>query len=82
MTYVIVNNGGYRIIKQRLKSFHQNDHFIGMDFGSGGQFRGSRAVDGRDGRTGHGLAKLRALDNALANKSGPNLIEVICEGSV
>ena len=32
MTYVIVNNGGYRIIKQRLKSFHQNDHFIGMDF--------------------------------------------------
>ncbi len=23
-----------------------------------------------------------ALDNALANKTGPNLIEVVCEGSV
>jgi benzoylformate decarboxylase len=32
ITYVIANNGGYRIIKQRLKSFHGNDHYIGMDF--------------------------------------------------
>jgi benzoylformate decarboxylase len=32
LTYVICNNGGYRIIKQRLKAFHGNDHFIGMDF--------------------------------------------------
>jgi benzoylformate decarboxylase len=32
MTFVIANNGGYRIIKQRLKSFHGNEHFIGMDF--------------------------------------------------
>lgn len=32
MTYVIANNKSYRIIKQRLKSFHGNDHFVGMDF--------------------------------------------------
>jgi benzoylformate decarboxylase len=32
ITYVVANNGGYRIIKQRLKSFHGSDHFIGMDF--------------------------------------------------
>ena len=32
ITYVIANNGGYRIIKQRLMAFHGNDHFIGMDF--------------------------------------------------
>ena len=32
ITYVICNNGGYRIIKQRLKAFHGNDHYIGMDF--------------------------------------------------
>ena len=31
MTYVIANNGAYRILKQRLKTFHQNDHFVGMD---------------------------------------------------
>jgi phosphoglycerate dehydrogenase-like enzyme len=32
LTVVIVNNGGYRIIKQRLLSFHKSDRFIGMDF--------------------------------------------------
>ncbi len=32
VTTVICNNGGYRIIKQRLKAFHKNDHFVGMDF--------------------------------------------------
>jgi benzoylformate decarboxylase len=32
ITYVIANNGGYRIIKQRLLSFHGNNNFIGMDF--------------------------------------------------
>ncbi len=29
---LICNNGGYRIIKRRLKSFHKSEHFIGMDF--------------------------------------------------
>lgn len=32
ITYVIANNKGYRIIKQRLKAFHGNDNFIGMSF--------------------------------------------------
>ncbi|MBX2886768.1 MAG: thiamine pyrophosphate-binding protein [Granulosicoccus sp.] len=32
MIFVIANNGGYRIIKQRLKSFHGNEDYIGMDF--------------------------------------------------
>ena len=32
MTFVLFNNGGYRIIKQRLKLFHSTDRFIGMDF--------------------------------------------------
>jgi benzoylformate decarboxylase len=32
ITYVIANNGGYRIIKQRLKAFHGSDHYVGMDF--------------------------------------------------
>ena len=29
---VIANNGGYRIIKQRLLAFHGDDHYVGMDF--------------------------------------------------
>ena len=32
LTLVIVNNGGYRIIKQRLLAFHGDDHYVGMDF--------------------------------------------------
>ena len=32
ITFVIANNRGYRIIKQRLLSFHGNNNFIGMDF--------------------------------------------------
>jgi benzoylformate decarboxylase len=32
ITTVICNNGGYRIIKQRLNSFHGSRHFVGMDF--------------------------------------------------
>ncbi|MEC8135218.1 MAG: thiamine pyrophosphate-binding protein, partial [Pseudomonadota bacterium] len=84
MTYVIVNNGGYRIIKQRLKSFHQNDHFIGMDFKDPEvNFAALAQSMGVTAERVTGSTKLRAaLDNALANKSGPNLIEVICEGSV
>ena len=31
ITYVIANNRGYRILKQRLLSFHGNDNFVGMD---------------------------------------------------
>jgi benzoylformate decarboxylase len=32
LNVVIVNNGGYRIIKQRLLAFHGDDHYVGMDF--------------------------------------------------
>ena len=32
ITYVITNNGGYRIIKERLKSFHGVEEYTGMEF--------------------------------------------------
>ncbi len=32
LNFVIANNGGYRIIKQRLLAFHGDDNYIGMDF--------------------------------------------------
>ncbi len=32
LSVVIVNNGGYRIIKQRLLAFHGDDHYVGLDF--------------------------------------------------
>ena len=30
--FVICNNGGYQILKNRLKAYHGNDKPIGMDF--------------------------------------------------
>ncbi len=32
ITFVICNNRGYRIIKERLRSFRGTDRFVGMDF--------------------------------------------------
>ena len=32
ITYVIANNGGYRLIKERLKSFHGVERYTGMEF--------------------------------------------------
>ncbi len=32
ITYVIANNGGYRIIKERLKAFHGVEAYTGMEF--------------------------------------------------
>lgn len=32
LTVVLINNGGYRIIKQRLLAFHNDRNFVGMDF--------------------------------------------------
>ena len=32
ITYIIANNGGYRIIKERLKSFHGVEQYTGMEF--------------------------------------------------
>jgi benzoylformate decarboxylase len=31
ITYVIANNGSYRILKERLRAFHGSNDFIGMD---------------------------------------------------
>ena len=31
ITYIIVNNHSYKILKQRLKGFHSNENYIGMD---------------------------------------------------
>jgi benzoylformate decarboxylase len=83
LTVVIVNNGGYRIIKQRLLAFHGDDHYVGMDF-----------VDPKVDFTGLakslGLEAMRiteprdvapALTSAF-NRPGTKLIEVMVDGSL
>jgi benzoylformate decarboxylase len=83
VTYVIPNNGGYRILKQRLLAFHGNDRFIGMsladpaiDFAA---LAGSLGVPGE--RITDPGAIAPALERALST-AGPKLLEVVVEGAV
>jgi len=78
ITYIICDNGGYRIIKERLHAFHGNENFIGMDFKE-------PAVDFVGLATSLGMPSVRvnehdelvpALEAAFANRAGPNLISV------
>jgi benzoylformate decarboxylase len=83
LTFIIANNGGYRIIKQRLLAFHKDDHFVGMDF-----------VDPRVDFTALAkslgleavcIAKPDELAPALKSafgRPGTKLIEVMVDGTV
>ena len=83
ITYVITNNKGYRILKQRLKAFHGNENFIGMsitepeiDFVQLARSLGMKAeaVSTPD-------AVRPALDAAIASGQ-PTLLDVSVETSV
>ncbi len=83
ITYVIPNNGGYRILKQRLLAFHQNDQFIAMDLNDPAidfaALAGSLGVPAETVTDPDQVAP--ALASALTN-NGPNLVEVVVDGSV
>ncbi len=79
MTFLICNNGGYQILKNRLKLFHGNDQPIGMDFKD-------PPIDATALAKGFGVPAERvdtaagfdaALAKSLAKKDGPTLIEVM-----
>ena len=83
MTFVVFNNGGYRIIKQRLKLFHSTDRFIGMDLTDPPiEFAALAAALGVQGHRVETPAAFKAAfaDAVAANK--PTLIEVVVDGSV
>ena len=81
ITFVIANNGGYRIIKERLLAFHGNDQFIAMDFKD-------PAIEFADLAKSLGMAAYRietaaAFEDAYhaANQAeGPTLLEVVVQG--
>lgn len=77
ITYVIANNNGYRILKQRLLAFHGSDRFVGMDLREPAidfvALARSLGVDAR--RIEEPDDVKPALDAALAN-DGPNLLDV------
>lgn len=81
MVFLLANNGGYRIIKQRLTAFHGNDTYIGMDFED-------PSIDFSALARAYGLEAERveagedfepALRRALA-ADGPVLLEVMVDG--
>ena len=80
---LICNNGGYRIIKRRLKSFHKSEHFIGMDFAN-------PSVDFVGLATSMGMTARRITDTkdigpaiADAIRNGkPALIDVVVDNKV
>jgi benzoylformate decarboxylase len=80
---VVINNGGYRIIKQRLLSFHGSRQFVGMDFNDPSvDFTGlGRSLGLESIRVTHPVDLPSILQSAFA-RSGTKLIEVMVEGSV
>ena len=83
MIFVICNNGGYRILKQRLKAFHGDERFIGMDFKDPAiDVAGlARAFGVHAHRIEDGAAFEARFAEALAAPA-PVLLDVIVEGSV
>lgn len=83
ITYVIANNGGYRIIKQRLLAFHGNAQFVGMDFNDPYiDFCGLARSMGVPGERIENPDELRnALEKSMSTP-GPRLLEVMVDGSV
>jgi benzoylformate decarboxylase len=83
ITYVIANNGGYRIIKQRLKAFHGSEHFIGMDLADPKvDFTGLAKSMGMPAeRVTESDALAPALRRAFATP-GPKLLDVVVDGRV
>jgi benzoylformate decarboxylase len=83
IVYVIANNGGYRIIKQRLKAFHGSDRYVGMDFAD--PKIDFAALARSLGMAAETIAEPAALPGALqrAFASGkPMLLDVIVDGTV
>ena len=83
ITYVIPNNQGYRILKQRLLAFHGNDHYVGMDLED-------PPIDFAQLATSLGMTAHRieapdqvrdALTASIASKR-PTLLEVMVERQV
>jgi benzoylformate decarboxylase len=83
LTFVIANNGGYRIIKQRLLAFHGDDNFVGMDFTDPVvQFAELAKSLGLEAIHITDPGQLRPALQSAFGRPGAKLIEVVVDGSV
>ena len=78
--YIIANNSGYRIIKERLEAFHKNKNFIGMDFKNPSIdfVKLSESMGVPSTRVEYPNKIAEAILNAT-NSKGPHLIDVIVD---
>jgi benzoylformate decarboxylase len=83
LNVVICNNGGYRIIKQRLLAFHGDDHYVGMDFVDPPvDFSGlAKSLGAEAIRIDH-PAELKPKMSDAFNRPGAKLIEVMLSNAV
>ncbi len=83
LSVVIANNGGYRIIKQRLLAFHGDDNYIGMDFVDPPvDFAGIARSLGCEAIRITDPAALKPTLSAAFRRPGTKLIEVVVDGRV
>jgi benzoylformate decarboxylase len=83
LTVVIANNGGYRIIKQRLLAFHGDDHYVGMDFVDPPvDFTGLAKSLGLEAMRITEPAELKSELASAFKRPGAKLIEVMVDGTV
>jgi benzoylformate decarboxylase len=83
LTVVIVNNGGYRIIKQRLLAFHGDDHYVGMDFADPAvDFAGMAKSLGMEAIRITEPSDLKSTLTSAFRRPGAKLIEVVVDGSL
>src|ERR1700726_1519998 len=83
LNVVIVNNGGYRIIKQRLLAFHGDDHYVGMDFVDPPvDFAGLAKSLGVEAMRITEASELKSALTSAFNRPGAKLIEVVVDGTV
>jgi benzoylformate decarboxylase len=83
LTFVIVNNGGYRIIKQRLLAFHGDDHYVGMDFVDPPvDFTGVAKSLGLEAIKVTDPGQLKSVLSSAIGRPGTRLIEVVVNNSV
>jgi benzoylformate decarboxylase len=83
LTFVIANNGGYRIIKQRLLAFHGDDHYVGMDFVDPPvDFAGVARSLGLEAIKVTDPGELKSVLASAFKRPGTKLVEVVTNNSV
>jgi benzoylformate decarboxylase len=83
LNVVICNNGGYRIIKQRLLAFHGDDHYVGMDFVDPPvDFSGLAKSMGMEAIRITEPVELKSKLTDAFKRPGAKLIEVVLSNSV